>query len=124
MQFFCVIIALSIMTNASIAQWWSNRLLTGRLQVRALFGAPKSLRRNPEFYFFINLIRKTKKNKILSKIFKKVLTMHKKLCILTLLTLRVWRHSSVVRAIGSYPIGRKFKSFCRYQFNMVPWSSG
>ena len=28
--------------NASIAQWWSNRLLTGRLQVRALFGAPEN----------------------------------------------------------------------------------
>ena len=39
------------MTNASIAQWWSNRLLTGRLQVRALFGAPEN--HSGEFLSFL-----------------------------------------------------------------------
>ena len=27
----------------------------------------------------------------------------------------LWRYSSVARATGSYPVGRKFKSHCRYQ---------
>ena len=26
----------------------------------------------------------------------------------------MWRYSSVARATGSYPVGRKFKSHCRY----------
>ena len=42
-------------TNASIAQWWSNRLLTGRLQVRALFGAPRRLLWQSFFCFYLGL---------------------------------------------------------------------
>ena len=42
MKFYYIMNSFS--TYASIAQWWSTRLLTDRLQVRALLGAPRRLR--------------------------------------------------------------------------------
>ena len=39
-----------IILYASVAQWWSTRLLTDRLPVRAGPEAPKKLRSTPEFF--------------------------------------------------------------------------